>query len=225
MTAPSQDKGGDDAIAEFDDETLEAGRVLFAGPCDFVMGVVQLSQLPHSDRAEVAFAGRSNVGKSSLLNALTNRSSLARTSNTPGRTRELNYFALGDAAYIVDMPGYGYARVEKKLVAAWNKLIRTYLMGRVELRRVFLLIDARHGIKDNDTEIMDMLDSAAVSYQIVLTKTDKPKAEELEKVIARTREIAARHPAAHPVLHMTSSAKGFGIPELRAEIAALAGRA
>ena len=207
---------------EFDAELLEDARKLFSGPCTFVKGVADLSQLPDIDRLEVAFAGRSNVGKSSLLNALTNRTSLARTSNTPGRTRELNYFALSDLLYIVDMPGYGYAKVEKRLVEAWNKMIRNFLLGRVELRRVFLLIDSRHGPKPNDIEVMTSLDGVAMSYQIVLTKIDKLKKGELSKVLENTRKIISKHPAAHPDIHLTSSAKGTGINALQAEILALA---
>jgi GTP-binding protein len=206
---------------EFDAETIEAGRKLFAGPCDFVKGVTRLEDLPETGPVEIAFAGRSNVGKSSLLNALTGRNTLARTSNTPGRTRELNFFALGDRAYLVDMPGYGYARIEKARSAAWQRLIRAYLAGRVELARVFVLIDARHGIKPNDEETMALMDEAAVSYQTVMTKADKPKPAELEAVIAATTAVLAKRPAAHPVIHVTSSAKGTGIDLLRAEVAAL----
>ncbi len=207
---------------EFEAELLEDARKLFAGPCTFVKGVADLSQLPDIDRMEVAFAGRSNVGKSSLLNALTNRTSLARTSNTPGRTRELNYFALGELLYIVDMPGYGYAKVEKRLVEAWNKMIRNFLLGRVELRRVFLLIDSRHGPKPNDIEVMTSLDAVAMSYQIVLTKIDKIKLAELSKVLEHTAKVISKHPAAHPDIHLTSSAKGTGINALQAEILTLA---
>ncbi len=206
----------------FSDEQIEAGRILFAGPCDFVLGVAKLNQLPDMDRLEVAFAGRSNVGKSSLLNALTNRRALARTSNTPGRTRELNYFAIGDHLFLVDMPGYGYARVERAQVQAWTRLIKSYLSGRTSLQRVFLLIDSRHGIKANDEEMMDLMDQSAVSYQVVLTKCDKPKASELAGIAAATREALRRRPAAHPLIHMTSSEKGAGIELLRAEIDALA---
>ena len=201
---------------------LERGRLLFAGPCDFVLGVVQQSGLPDADRAEVAFAGRSNVGKSSLINALTNRKNLARTSNTPGRTQEINFFDLGGQLYIVDLPGYGYAKASRSKVEAWNELIRNYLSGRAVLYRVLLLIDARHGIKSADQEIMALLDKDAVSFQVVLTKADKIKPAELERVLKETHEILAKHPAAHPHVHVTSSVKGSGIAELRAEIAELA---
>ena len=206
----------------FSGEQIEAGRVLFSGPCDFVTGVAKLIQLPDMDRLEVAFAGRSNVGKSSLLNALTNRRALARTSNTPGRTRELNYFAIGERLYLVDMPGYGYARVERARVEAWTRLIKSYLAGRISLKRVFLLIDSRHGIKASDEEMMDLMDRSAISYQAVLTKCDKPKASELAGIAAATREALRTRPAAHPLIHMTSSDKGAGIGMLRAEIDSLA---
>ncbi len=219
----SEDPATQAVAHAFSDEQIEAGRILFSGPCDFVMGVAKLDQLPGMDRLEVAFAGRSNVGKSSLLNALTNRRALARTSNTPGRTRELNYFAIGERLYLVDMPGYGFARVERSKVQAWTRLIKSYLAGRTNLQRVFLLIDSRHGIKANDVEMMDLMDRSAVSYQIVLTKCDKPKASELKAVAAGTEEELRRRPAAHPIIHMTSSEKGTGIELLRAEIDALAG--
>lgn len=186
------------------------------------MGVAKLNQLPGEFATEIAFAGRSNVGKSSLLNAITGRKDIARTSNTPGRTRELNYFTLADGVLaMVDMPGYGYAKAEKTLVRAWQTLVSTYLRGRPNLRRVFVLIDARHGIKTTDISTLDMLDETAVSYQIVLTKSDKIKDEEREAVFVRTAVAIAKRPAAHPQLHITSSAKGLGIAELRAEIAEL----
>ena len=219
----SEDPAAKASIPSFDDEQLEAGRLLFSGECTFVKGVAKIAQLPEIDRMEVAFAGRSNVGKSSLLNTLTNRNTLARTSNTPGRTRELNYFAIGELLHLVDMPGYGYARVERAKVEAWTRLIKQYLAGRPDLKRVFLLIDSRHGIKPNDEETMTLMDKAAVSYQVVLTKTDKPKASELSDLLERTRQALSRRPAAHPVIHMTSSAKNTGIDMLRAEIAALVG--
>jgi len=202
--------------------SLERGRLLFAGPCDFMLGVVQQSGLPNPDRVEVAFAGRSNVGKSSLINALTTRKNLARTSNTPGRTQEINFFNLGDQLNIVDLPGYGYAKATRTKVEAWNELIRDYLSGRAVLHRVLLLIDARHGIKQTDQEIMALLDRDAVSFQVVLTKADKIKPAELERVLEETNTILAKHPAAHPHVHATSSVKAKGIAELRAEIASLA---
>lgn len=213
---------GGDAERAFSGHQIEAGRKLFAGPCDFVMGVAALDQLPEPIGCEVAFAGRSNVGKSSLLNTLTGRKALARTSNTPGRTRELNYFDIGGKLYLVDMPGYGYARAEKKLITKWNDLIRAYLRGRAPLRRVFVLIDSRHGLKAGDLETMELLDEAAVTYQIVLTKADKMKPEPLAKILTSVKQAIARRPAAHPDFHVTSSAKGTGIGELRAEIAVLA---
>src|SRR3979409_2132098 len=172
---------------EFTADDIARGEALFKGPCTFVKGVVKIDGLPQDGRPEVAFAGRSNVGKSSLINALTGRTSLARVSVTPGRTRELNFFTLGkDAAlYLVDMPGYGYARASKSEIKGWTRLIRDYLRGRRELKRVFLLIDARHGIKPNDEETMTAMDEAAVPYQVVLTKVDKPKASELEATKAK----------------------------------------
>jgi GTP-binding protein len=194
---------------------------LFKAPANFVLGVVDVSGLPPGDRVEVAFAGRSNVGKSSLLNALLNRRSLARVSNTPGRTRELNYFSAGERLYIVDMPGYGYAKAPKALVAGWTKLIHDYLRGRPQLKRVMLLIDSRHGIKPSDREIMSLLDKAAVSYQGVLTKADKPKAGDLSKVVAETEAELKKHPAAYPAVIATSAAEGLGIDALRSAIAEL----
>lgn len=208
--------------AEFSDDEIEAGRLMFAQGCTFLRGVVSLDGLPADDRAEVAFAGRSNVGKSSLLNALTGRKALARTSNTPGRTRELNFFDLAGRLYLVDMPGYGYARVSKSQVEAWTRLIRAYLRGRAGLKRLFLLIDARHGLKPSDAELIALMDEAAVSFQVVLTKCDKPKAPALDTVIAKTAGALASHAAAHPAIHVTSAFKLAGIGELRAEIAALA---
>ena len=209
------------ALAEFDNETLKAADRLFRRPCAFVKGVVRVADLPGGALPEVAFAGRSNVGKSSLLNALVGRKALARTSNTPGRTREVNYFLLDDQAYLVDLPGYGYARAAKKDAASWNQLIQDYLRGRASLRRVFLLVDARHGLKDTDTQALELMDASAVSYQAVLTKTDKVKAPELETVIARTAKDLAKRPAAHPQIIATSARKGAGLAELRAAILTL----
>ena len=201
---------------------IEKGRLLFAGACDFVLGVAGLEQLPASDRPEVAFAGRSNVGKSSLINALTNRKTLARTSHTPGRTQQLNFFDLGKQIYMVDMPGYGYAKVSKKQRAEWNTLIFDYLRGRQSLRCVFILIDGRHGIKESDEELMKMLDEAAVSYRIILTKCDKSKASEFKVIKEKLSAVIKKHPAAYPEMLETSSLKGKGISELRATIAGMA---
>lgn len=215
-------------MTDFSEAEIEHGRWLFAQNCEFLRGVVGLEHLPPADLPEVAFAGRSNVGKSSLVNALTGRSTLARTSNTPGRTRELNYFRLGPdagpALMLVDLPGYGYARASRDLVERWTDLVKTFLKGRPNLQRVCLLIDARHGLKDSDREIMKMLDVTAVSYVIVLTKADKLKDSEQRDVLARVTEESRRHVAAHPEVLLTSSVKGWGIPELRAHIAAFAAR-
>ncbi|MEL6424904.1 MAG: ribosome biogenesis GTP-binding protein YihA/YsxC [Pseudomonadota bacterium] len=202
-------------------ETAEAARKLFAGPCDFLKGVVAMDGLPPADRLEVCFAGRSNVGKSSLINAITGRKALARASNTPGRTQEINFFTLGEDRYIVDLPGYGFAEAPVAVVEKWQRLLKTYLSGRATLRRVFLLIDARHGAKAVDEEIMTLLDTAAVPFQTVLTKVDKPKKGDLEKALERTRSVLAKHPAAYPEMILTSSEKGVGIPTLRAAIAAI----
>jgi GTP-binding protein len=202
-------------------DALEAGRLLFAGPCDFLKGVVALEGLPAGRLPELAFAGRSNVGKSSLVNALTGRKTLAKTSNTPGRTQEINFFDLGGRAHLVDMPGYGFAEAPKERVAAWNALVRDYLRGRAQLKRVFVLIDARHGPKPVDGDVMDMLDKAAVSYQVVLTKLDKLKPSEAEPRIAATAEAIRKRPAAHPLVMPTSAEKGWGVAELRAEMAGL----
>ena len=212
------------ADPEFTSADLAHGEALFRGPCTFVKGVVSVADLPKDGRAEIAFAGRSNVGKSSLINALTGRTGLARVSVTPGRTRELNFFTLGKdgVLYLVDMPGYGYARASKADVKGWARLIGDYLKGRRELKRVFLLIDARHGIKPNDKETMRVLDKGAVSYQAVLTKADKPKASELAALQAKVASELAKHPAAHPQLLTTSARTGAGIEDLRAAIAALA---
>jgi len=202
-------------------DRLETGRLFFARPWQFLRSSPSIETLPPIGDTEVAFAGRSNVGKSSLINALTGQSGLARTSNTPGRTQELNFFTPGPGLMLVDMPGYGYAEAPKPLVDSWNRLIRDYLRGRVSLRRVYVLIDARHGLKANDLETLDLLDSSAVSYQIVLTKADKLKPGGIERVIAETAAAVARRPAAHPTIIATSSEKGAGLDRLRAEIAAL----
>jgi GTP-binding protein len=204
-----------------DDIALENGRLLFAGPVDFVKGVVAMSGLPAADRVEVCFAGRSNVGKSSLINALTNRKNLARASNTPGRTQELNFFALGDARYLVDLPGYGFANAPVAVVAKWQALLRSYLSGRQTLRRVFVLIDTRHGILKVDEDILSMLDKSAVTFQVVMTKSDKVNAATREANLAQVRAALVKHPAAFPEIVMTSSEKGDGIPTLRAIIAGL----
>ena len=200
----------------------EAGRKLFAGEVDFLKGVVAMDGLPPADRVEVCFAGRSNVGKSSLINALTGRKALARASNTPGRTQEINFFALGAERYLVDLPGYGFANAPVAVVAKWQALLKAYLAGRANLRRAFLLIDARHGAKPVDAEIMDLLDRAAVPFQAVLTKADKVKAADRERALAATRATLARHPAAFPELIVTSSETGRGLPTLRAAIAGIA---
>lgn len=205
--------------SEFSKEAIEAGSELFRPECTFVKGVVKIDGLPEMSRPEVAFAGRSNVGKSSLLNALADHKGLARTSNTPGRTKEINYFTMSDHIYLVDMPGYGYAKASKTQVSAWNHLIRAYLRGRASLMRVYLLIDSRHGPKKNDEDIMSLLDEAAVSYQAVLTKIDKLKRGELEKVANATMACLAKHPAAFPELIATSAEKKTGFDDLRASIA------
>ena len=207
--------------AEKDDDLLEAGRLLFAKECTFVMGMARLDQMPPSKMVEVAFAGRSNVGKSSLINALTGRNTLARASNTPGRTQQINFFNLDDRLMLVDLPGYGYAQAPKGDVEKWTRLVNDYLRGRPVLRRTCVLIDSRHGLKDTDREVMTMLDKAAVPYQIVFTKIDKIKASDLDAVIAATDAEIKRRPAAYPIMIATSSEKGTGIPELRASLTAL----
>ena len=206
---------------EIDAAALEKGRLLFAQECKFVWGADKPSQLPPDSLPEIAFAGRSNVGKSSLINALTGRKSVARTSNTPGRTQQLNFFDLGARLMIVDLPGYGYAKVTKTKVEAWNSLIRMYLRGRVTLGRACVLIDSRHGLKDTDEEIMKMLDEAAVAYSVILTKADKPKPTELAQTRQKLEMQLKKHPAALPWVSVTSSETGHGIAELRAELAKL----
>ena len=206
---------------EPEDEAREAARKLFAGEVEFLKGVVGMDGLPPDDRVEVCFAGRSNVGKSSLINALTGRKGIARASNTPGRTQEINFFTLGEERYLVDLPGYGFANAPVAVVEKWQRLLKQYLSGRVSLRRAFVLIDARHGVKPVDEEIMTLLDRSAVTFQAVLTKADKVKEKDREKVLAQVREKLAKHPAAFPELVLTSSEKGDGIALLRAIIAGL----
>jgi len=197
----------------------EAAR-LFSGRVEFLLSAPQLQFLPEPDVPEIAFCGRSNVGKSSLLNALTGRKAIARTSVTPGRTQELNFFEVGEPTQfrLVDMPGYGFAKAPVKVVDRWKQLVRTYLRGRAVLKRTLVLVDARHGIKSVDAEMMKMLDEAAVGYRLVLTKADKIKASDLAAVLAATEAEARKHPAAFPVVHATSAEKGMGLPELRAAV-------
>ena len=200
----------------------ESARYLFAQECTFVRGVARLPDLPDPTLPEVAFAGRSNVGKSSLLNALTGRKTLARTSNTPGRTRELNFFNLAGRLMLVDLPGYGYARASKSDIARWNETLRAYLRGRPNLQRLCLLIDARHGLKDGDAEMMEMLDASAVVYRVVLTKMDKVKLADQEATIEAVADALKNHPAALPEPLTTSARKNSGLSELRADLAMLA---
>ncbi len=211
-----------DKPGEEDPDALAYGRWLFAQDCRFLLGAAQLDQVPDTSLPEVAFAGRSNVGKSSLVNALTGRRTLARTSREPGRTQQLNFFVLGERLNLVDLPGYGFAKAPKNRVAAWTDLVNGYLRGRPGLRRCYLLIDARHGLKDVDRGVMDRLDKAAASYQVVLTKCDKAPAVALTARMDSVGGELARRPAAHPRVHATSSRTGAGIPELQAAIAMLA---
>ena len=209
-------------VSEPSSADLEAGRLLFRQHTDFLKGVVAMNGLPPADRVEICFAGRSNVGKSSLINALTGRKGLARASNTPGRTQEINFFELADSHYLVDLPGYGFANAPIPVVEAWQRLLKAYLAGRPTLRRAFVLIDARHGIKPVDQEILDLLDRSAVTFQTVLTKADKVKEKDRAKVLAQVRAALSKHPAAFPEIVVTSSEKGDGIDTLRAIIATLA---
>jgi len=206
---------------EPDQATREKGRLLFAGETDFLKGVVAMDGLPPSDRIEVCFAGRSNVGKSSLINALTGRKGLARASNTPGRTQEINFFTAGEEHYLVDLPGYGFANAPIPVVEKWQRLLKRYLSGRQNLRRAFVLVDHRHGVKPVDEEIMSLLDSSAVTFQCVLTKEDKVKAKDRPRILDQVREKLSKHPAAFPELIVTSSEKGDGIETLRSTIATL----
>ena len=206
---------------EPDAPSAEKGRMLFAGETTFVKGVVAMDGLPPPDRMEVCFAGRSNVGKSTLINALTGMKALARASNTPGRTQEINFFTAGEEHYLVDLPGYGYGNAPLPVVEKWQRLLKQYLSGRQTLRRAFVLIDARHGVKKVDNEIMSLLDSSAVTFQVVLTKADKVKEAEREKILTQVKDALSKHPAAYPEIVVTSSEKGWGIPTLRAIIATL----
>lgn len=206
---------------EFSAEEVEFGRWLFTQQTDFMLGVAGLDQLPDTRAVEVCFAGRSNVGKSSLINALCNRKDLARTSNTPGRTQQLNFFNIIDQLVFCDQPGYGYAKAPIKEVKRWQGMVFAYLRGRTQLRRAFILIDGRHGIKEADRPVMDMMDKAAMSYQIIMTKADKVKKSELEKHIAVLHKELVKHPAAHPDILVTSSEKGIGIETMRATIGRL----
>lgn len=201
---------------------IEAARKFFAGPCDFISGAASVESLPPIALPEVAFAGRSNVGKSSLVNALTGRRTLARVSARPGHTRQINFFDLAGRLYLVDLPGYGFAQVSKSMKESWQDLASAYLRGRPTLKRIWLLIDSRHGVKDSDHETMKNLDRAAISYQLILTKTDQLRQAEIPRAIASAEVAARKHGAAHPKVLPTSSETGYGIPELRAEIAAVA---
>ena len=206
---------------ELDEKKKELGRLLFSKETSFVKGVVDMPGLPNPDKIEVCFSGRSNVGKSSLINALTGRKGLARASNTPGRTQEINFFSIPDNHYPVDLPGYGYANAPIKVVEKWQNLLKRYLAGRQSLRRAFVLVDSRHGVKKVDTEIMSMLDSSAVTFQVVLTKLDKVKEKDRENILKQVRASLQKHPAAFPEIILTSSERGWGIPTLRSIIAML----
>ncbi len=208
-------------VALPDPMSLERGRKLFAGNTDFLKGVVAMDGMPPADRIEVCFAGRSNVGKSSLINALTGRKALARTSNTPGRTQEINFFTLLESHYLVDLPGYGFANAPKDVVQKWQRLLKAYLSGRASLRRVFMLIDSRHGPKTVDEDIMELLGTAAVTFQVVLTKIDKPSKGDYSKVLEKTRTVLQKYPAAYPEIIATSSEKGTGLDILRTTIATM----
>ena len=209
---PEKDEAGEQAW----------GNWLFAQSCEFLRGVPSLIDLPDFGQPEVSFAGRSNVGKSSIINALTGQNTLARTSNTPGRTQQLNFFSLGERLVLVDMPGYGYAKASKAAIAQWNRLIDLYLKGRPTLQRVYVLVDARHGLKDNDFEMMKMLDAAAVSYQLVVTKADKISPARMAELQNEMETQLTKHPAAFPAILMTSAVSRSGIQELRAEVARFA---
>jgi len=206
---------------ELDESKKEQGRLLFSKETSFVKGVVDIKGLPNPDKIEVCFSGRSNVGKSSLINALTGRKGLARASNTPGRTQEINFFSIPENHYLVDLPGYGYANAPIKVVEKWQNLLKQYLAGRQSLRRAFVLVDGRHGVKKVDTEIMSMLDSSAVTFQVILTKLDKIKEKDRDSILDQVRTSLQKHPAAFPEIILTSSEKGWGIQTLRSVIAKL----
>lgn len=222
MSGPEAPGPKTSGLSAAEAEALNRGRHLFSQQVTFLLGAARLEQIPESPLPEVAFAGRSNVGKSSLINALTGRKDMARTSNTPGRTQQVNFFDLGARLMLADLPGYGYARAPKDQVRGWTRLVNTYLKGRAELRRTCVLIDARHGLKDSDRDVMDMLDAAAQPYQVVLTKCDKVKAGPLGVLVSKIQHELATHVAAHPDIMQTSSRKGDGIGALRAALAALA---